>query len=201
MQSILEEQAAASAPGSELIDRIDTFCGYPAGHSVRVSELAGRLAASFNVAREDREILRIAALYRDAGELRMARDYISAARPLTADELLDMQRHPVIGEQEAAASGSPDGVRLVVRWHHEWWNGDGYPDGLVGDEIPLAARILRLADCYLALTSPRPFRRAFPADNAAAYLAEWAGIQFDPSVVAEFERLKLSDDAAPAEQQ
>jgi HD-GYP domain-containing protein (c-di-GMP phosphodiesterase class II) len=73
----------------------------------------------------------------------MDRPYLKETHILTPEEHLDMQRHPVIGEQETAKRGLPRGVQLLVRWHHERWNGDGYPDGLDGEHIPLAARILR----------------------------------------------------------
>ena len=72
---------------------------------------------------------------------------------------------------------------MIIRWHHEWWNGGGYPDALHREEIPLAARILRVADSYAALTDSRPFRAAITKDRARDHMAEWAGIEFDPGVV------------------
>jgi HD-GYP domain-containing protein (c-di-GMP phosphodiesterase class II) len=111
---------------------------------------------------------------------------------LTPEEFLDMQRHPVIGEQETARRGMSRGVQLLVRWHHEWWNGSGYPDALEGEQIPLAARILRVADSYAALTDNRPRRGAMQDDEAKQYMTEWAGLEFDPKVVKAF----LSIDSA-----
>jgi len=124
-----------------------------------------------------------AALVHDLGEVLMDRSYLKENRILTAEEYLDMQRHPVIGEQEAAKQGLSRGVQLLIRWHHEWWNGNGYPDGLGGEQIPLAARILRVADTFSALTGERPFRKPITAEDARRYLIEWAGIEFDPRVV------------------
>jgi len=138
----------------------------------------------------------------------MNRDYIRRAAPLTFDERLDLARHPVIGEQEAARAGADRGAQLLVRWHHEWWNGAGYPDALRREQIPLAARILRVADVYAALTDARPFRPALTEEGARRHLAEWAGLEFDPNIVRAF--LSLSnlpvlrsyaprdEDAAPA---
>jgi HD-GYP domain-containing protein (c-di-GMP phosphodiesterase class II) len=123
------------------------------------------------------------ALLHDIGEVAMGREYFKENRILTAEEHLDMQRHPVIGEQQAAKEGLPRGVQLLVRWHHEWWNGNGYPDRLEGEQIPLAARILRAADTFAALTGKRPFRKPIPIDEARRYMIEWAGIEFDPKVV------------------
>jgi HD-GYP domain-containing protein (c-di-GMP phosphodiesterase class II) len=94
-----------------------------------------------------------------------------------------LARHPVIGEQEAARAGADRAVQLLVRWHHEWWNGSGYPDALRQNEIPLAARILRVADAYAALTDARPFRPAMTEDEARAQLVERAAIEFDPALV------------------
>ena len=99
---------------------------------------------------------------------------------------MDVQRHTVIGEQEAAKNGLSRAVQLIVRWHHEWWNGGGYPDALCRERIPLAARILRVSDTYAALTDARPFRGAISEDEARKYLTEWAGIEFDPAVVKMF---------------
>ena len=119
----------------------------------------------------------------------MNREYIRSPHILNAEERLDLQRHPVIGEQETAKLGLPRGVQLLVRWHHEWWNGSGYPDGLVGEQIPLAARILRIADTYSALVSVRPTRTAWTHADARKYLVEWAGIEFDPALVKAFIRI------------
>jgi HD-GYP domain-containing protein (c-di-GMP phosphodiesterase class II) len=119
----------------------------------------------------------------DLGEVAMERDYIQASHALTIEERLDLARHPVIGEREASRVGADRAAQLLVRWHHEWWNGCGYPDALRREEIPLAARILRVADSYVALTETRPFRAALSADEARRALADGAGIEFDPAVV------------------
>src|SRR5438876_1096802 len=82
------------------------------------------------------------------------------------------------------AALAPDlGAQLLVRWHHEWWNGNGYPDGLRFEQIPLGARILRVADTYASLTDARPFRKAYSERQAREHLLEWTGLEFDPRVV------------------
>ena len=128
----------------------------------------------------------------------MAREYIKENRVLTPEEFLDMQRHPVIGEQETARRGMSRGVQLLVRWHHEWWNGAGYPDALEGEHIPLAARILRVADSYAALTDNRPRRTAMEDAEAKHYMIEWAGLEFDPKVVKAFLSIDTSTYVTPA---
>jgi len=116
----------------------------------------------------------------------MERDYIQARNGLSVEERLDLARHPVIGEREASRVGADRAAQLLVRWHHEWWNGAGYPDALRREEIPLAARILRVADSFAALTDERPYRQAMSIEAAKRELIARAGIEFDPSVVSAF---------------
>lgn len=190
MESIFAEppqvERVSDDPNTGLSAKIDAFEGYSHAHGKRMAALAGALADRFNFASHDRFSLRQAALLHDIGELAMNRDYIASNRRLTDAERIDMQRHTVIGEQEAARLGLPRAVQLLVRWHHEWWNGSGYPDALERDQIPLAARILRVVDTYCALTDSRPYSIAISADEAKRYLVEWAGIEFDPKVVRTF---------------
>lgn len=164
----------------------DEFEGYAQPHAARIAKLADALAKQFHLAQQDRASLRLAALAHDLGEVAMERDYIKRKGVLTEDERLDLARHPVIGEQEAARAGADRGAQLLVRWHQEWWNGGGYPDALRREQIPLGARILRVADAYAALTDARPFRPAHTEDEARRYLTEWAGLEFDPRVVRAF---------------
>ena len=167
----------------ELAKTTDRFERYQNAHAQRIAAIADELAMMFHLARHDRGSLQAAALLHDLGEVAMERDYIQAARPLTIEERLDLARHPVIGEREASRVGADRAAQLLVRWHHEWWNGCGYPDALRREEIPLAARILRVADAYVALTETRPFRTALSDDEARRELADGAGIEFDPAVV------------------
>jgi HD-GYP domain-containing protein (c-di-GMP phosphodiesterase class II) len=167
----------------QLAKTADRFEQYDNPHAQRIAVIADELALMFHLARHDRGSLQAAALLHDLGEVAMERDYIQAARPLTSEERLDLARHPVIGEREASRVGADRAAQLLVRWHHEWWNGAGYPDALRREEIPLAARILRVADAYAALTDARPFRAAFTEAEARRELADRAGIEFDPAVV------------------
>ena len=170
----------------ELASVSDHFEAYSNPHALRVAKLADEVAKLFKLARRDRSSLRMAALAHDMGEVAMERDYIRRAGPLTAEERLDLARHPLIGEREAARSGADRGAQLLVRWHQEWWNGTGYPDALQREQIPLAARILRVADAYAALTDGRPFRPALTEEEARKHLTQWAGLEFDPRVVQAF---------------
>jgi putative two-component system response regulator len=161
----------------------DEFECYPNPHAPRVAAIADHLARSFNLGARDRLSLRVAALAHDLGEVVMARDYIRRAGRLDPEERIDLARHPLLGEREAGSAGADRGTQLLVRWHHEWWNGDGYPDALRFEQIPLAARILRAADAYASLTDKRPFREAYSEQEAREHLIEWAGLEFDPRVV------------------
>ena len=155
-----EHERLAREAYLQLAAAADRFERYENPHAVRIAVLADRLAESFHLAAQDRS--------------------------LTEEERLDLTRHPVIGEQEAARASADRAVQLLVRWHHEWWNGCGYPDALRQNEIPLAARILRLADSYAALTDWRPYRPALSESEARQRIIERAAIEFDPSVVSVF---------------
>src|SRR6266446_7662776 len=161
----------------------DEFEGYANPHAGRIAAIADQIGRSFNLGSRDRFSLRIAALAHDLGEMVMDRDYIRRRGTLSDDERIDLARHPLLGEREAAAAGADRGAQLLVRWHHEWWNGNGYPDGLRFEQIPLGARILRVADAYASLTDARPFREAYSEGQAREHLLEWTGLEFDPRVV------------------
>lgn len=196
-----ENERATGEAFTRLAVAADEFENYAHPHAVRVARLAAALAKVFRLSRADRSSLVFAALLHDIGEPAMKRDYIKRAGPLNEQERLDLARHPVIGEQEAARAGADRGVQLLVRWHHEWWDGAGYPDALRGEQIPLAARLLRVADAYAALTDARPFRPAGTEVEARKHLTLWAGIEFDPRVVRAFLSLsglpELRSHAAP----
>lgn len=166
-----------------LSDRADEFEGYANPHATRIAAIADQLARAFHLGARDRFSLRVAALGHDLGEVAMQRDYIQRGGPLSDDERIDLARHPLWSEREAAMSGADRGAQLLVRWHHEWWNGGGYPDGLRFEQIPLGARILRVADTYASLTDARPFRKAYSEKQAREHLLEWTGLEFDPRVV------------------
>src|SRR4030095_7048152 len=191
-----EKDRTAREAYLQLAAAADQFEQYPNPHATRIAAIADRIAEAFHMAPQDRKSLRIAARMHDLGEMAMERDYIKRAGSLTDEERVDLQRHPVIGEQEAARASADRDVQLLVRWHHEWWNGAGYPDALRQNEIPLAAQILRLADSYAPLTDARPFRPAMTEADARACIIERAAIEFDPAVVSvllsleNFEELK-----------
>ena len=185
-----EHDRLANEAYMQLASAADRFERYENPHAARIAALADQLAQAFHLAPQDRKSLRSAALMHDLGEVAMEREYIRREGSLTEEERLDLARHPVIGEQEAARASADRAVQLLVRWHHEWWNGGGYPDALRQNEIPLAARILRVADSYAALTDARPYRPALSEAEARQQIIERAAIEFDPGVVTVFLSLK-----------
>jgi HD-GYP domain-containing protein (c-di-GMP phosphodiesterase class II) len=183
IDAIESDQLTAIEVFRDLSVGADEFEGYANPHASRIAVIADQIGRSFNLGSRDRFSLRIAALAHDLGEVVMNRDYIRRPGSLSDDEKIDLARHPLLGEREAAGAGADRGAQLLVRWHHEWWNGNGYPDGLRFEQIPLGARILRVADGYASLTDARPFRKAFTERQAREHLLEWTGLEFDPRVV------------------
>jgi putative nucleotidyltransferase with HDIG domain len=152
-------------------------------HLCRVRVYAAGIASKLKLTGDETEALMAAALLHDIGKLAVPESIINKPGKLTPDEFERMKIHPVVGAQILERVSFPYPVVPIVRSHHEQWNGGGYPDGLKGEEIPIGARILSAVDCFDALASDRPYRRAMPLADAAAYVQKRAGIQFDPEVV------------------
>jgi diguanylate cyclase (GGDEF)-like protein len=170
---------------------------YTGDHARALAEMA--LAVGYELALDpDRlKILELAALFHDIGKIGVPSEIIRKPGPLTAAELREMKRHPEIGEQILAPVPFLHPILAIVRACHERWDGKGYPDGLVGEGIPLESRIVFVCDAFHAMTSDRPYRAALPETEAVRRLKLSAGTQFDPDIVAAFIRV-LKDDRIPA---
>jgi hypothetical protein len=149
-----------------------------------MAELAARLSRRMGLAESDVSAIVEAARLHDIGLYAMSPTYHSSPGPLSFEQRLDLWRHSVIGEQQMARREATRHAQLLVRWHHEWWNGTGYPDQLAFEDIPIGARILRAVELYVALISDRPYRAAHTEETAAAALAAAAGVECDPYVIA-----------------
>jgi two-component system cell cycle response regulator len=136
-------------------------------------------------AHELHELVRAAELH-DIGKLAIPDAILSKPGPLDAAEWEFVRQHTIIGERMLHMAPALEGVARLVRWSHERVDGGGYPDGLVGDEIPIGARIVSVCDAFNAMTSERPYQRAMSADAAVAELLRHAGTQFDADVIAAF---------------
>jgi ribosomal protein L12E/L44/L45/RPP1/RPP2 len=148
-----------------------------------MAELAERLALRFGLAEPDVRAIAEAAMLHDIGLYAMGPAYHSSPGPLSLQERIDLWRHPIVGEQQMAKREATRHAQLLVRWHHEWWNGSGYPDTLAFEDIPIGARILRAVELYSALVSDRPYRPALGPDEALEALRSSAGVECDPYVV------------------
>ena len=137
-------------------------------------------------AHELHEVVRAAELH-DIGKMAIPDEILTKPGPLDAPEWEFMRQHTIVGERMLGVAPALGGVARLVRWSHERMDGGGYPDGLVGDEIPLGARIITVCDAFHAMTSDRPYRRAVSVDEAVAELLRHCGTQFDPEVVAAFQ--------------
>lgn len=167
----------------KLAATIDQFEQYSRPHATQMATLAEAIASRIGLTGLDLQALKIAALLHDIGELAIDSPVVRSAARLDFRQRLEMQRHSIIGEQQIAKRGLSKHVQLLVRWHHEWWNGTGYPDMLSGEDIPIGARILRLVDTYDSLRSRRPYRDAMSEEEAERVIAASAGIEFDPGLV------------------
>ncbi len=179
-----------------LASLFDAAEGYGAPHASAVADLAEALGRRLGLPEPSLLSLRIAALAHDAGQVTLPRDLFRKAGPLTAEEWFLVRTHPLIGEL-ALRQTVPDlsEVPSLIRWHHERWDGAGYPDRLQGEEIPLGARILALADAVSALGQARPHRPARPPREVRAELLRETGLQFDPAVVQAWIALRGGADA------
>jgi HD domain len=175
-----------------LIATLDARDTYTAGHSAAVAIYARDIAARMALGDDQRDLSHLCGLVHDIGKIGLPAGLLEKPGALTLDERREMQRHSEIGERILANVDSYAEIAGVVRHHHERVDGQGYPDGLSGDEIPLLSRIIAVADAYNAMTSDRPYRDAMPSRVARLRLAQAVETQFDTSVVAAFEAILAS---------
>ncbi|MFN8223255.1 MAG: diguanylate cyclase [Gaiellales bacterium] len=157
--------------------------GYTGSHSDIVQNLAVAVATRLGLSLDEIDEIKVVALLHDVGKLGIPDEVLHKRTPLTAEEWELMRTHPAIGERILEPLPGFERIAAAVRHEHERWDGLGYPDGLKGDEIPLASRIVLACDAFHALVSDRPYRRALGLEAAIAELDACAGSQFDPSVI------------------
>lgn len=186
-------QKAYQETVSALATALETKDTGTRAHSQRVQRYAIELSRAVAPGLADDQSAQYGFLLHDVGKIGIPDEILRKPKPLSETEERLMQTHTVLGEQMLSGVAFLQGTGLaVVRHHHERWDGDGYPDGLRGDEVPLGARIFAVADSLDAITNDRPYRRARSWEFAYSEIAEEAGRQFDPDVVAAFH------DAEPA---
>jgi HD-GYP domain-containing protein (c-di-GMP phosphodiesterase class II) len=150
------------------------------GHGARVAALAEPVALGLGWDRERIRALRWAAPLHDVGKVKVRPQLLGKSGPLTLEELAEIRSHPEAGARLVIEMRRFHDALPYVLFHHERWDGDGYPAGLSGRRIPIEARILAIADAFDAMISPRPYRRAMTHDHALAEVQDGAGTQFDP---------------------
>lgn len=181
---------------AETIDAKDT---YTRGHSERVSLYAEAIARGLGLNGPELQTIRYAGYLHDVGKIGIPDAILSKPGKLTIEEFNIIKKHPVLSEKILTPVNFPFPVQSIVRHHHERYDGKGYPDGLGGEENPLGARILFVADAYEAMTSDRPYRKALSTQMALGELERNTGTQFDPRVVEVFARIIRSESSTQRE--
>ena len=181
-----------------LSDVVEAEDDYTAFHCRSVVELVAEVAEELKIPRSDRQELEFAALLHDVGKIAIPKEILNKPSKLTEEEFELIKTHTIEGQQLLDRVGGLMGrVGQIVRSCHERWDGRGYPDGLSGENIPLAARIVFCCDAYNAMTTDRPYRKAMRRDDALAEIRDNAGSQFDPTIAAALERVVLNDERYP----
>jgi putative nucleotidyltransferase with HDIG domain len=167
-----------------LANAIDARDRNTRGHSKRVSHIAEAMSRVMNLPEAQIEIITWAGLLHDVGKIGIRDDILLKEGPLDREERILMNQHPTVGAEIVAPARQLSSEAPLIRTHHEWFNGSGYPDGVEALDIPLGARILGVADAYEAMTSPRPYRKTpLSHEIAIGELQKYSGIQFDPEIV------------------
>lgn len=157
-------------------------------HSSRVTRYALIIAKDLDLPVEERDVMRIASLLHDIGKVGIPDSILSKRGSLTTEEMTIIQTHPLIGENIVEPMAFLSSEKSIIRYHHECYDGSGYPDGLKGEEIPLCARIISVADSFDAMTSHRPYRAAKSTEETLEEIRALRYIKYDPVVVQSFQR-------------
>jgi putative nucleotidyltransferase with HDIG domain len=175
-----------------MFSMIDATSPWTAGHSLRVTHLAIAIGRELRLGATQLDQLHRGGMVHDIGKLGVPTEILDKPGRLTAEERRIVEQHPVIGVDLLAPFAEFADVLPIVRSHHERPDGGGYPDRLVGDEIPLLARVLAVADVYDALTSDRPYRAGMNHEDALDLMVAGGGIWLDATVLAAFLALDRS---------
>lgn len=190
IDNALELRDAYRGTAFLLGDVIEADDAYTGRHTRHVVDLVLTLGAELDLSPEDRRDAEFVALLHDVGKIRIPKEILNKPGPLDPEERATVQTHPAEGERMlATVGGLLGGVGGSVRACHEFWDGNGYPDGIAGERIPLVSRVVSVCDAYSAMTTDRPYRAALPKTEAIAELRRCSGTQFDPRVVEAFLRI------------
>jgi len=182
-QALIQLEDLSMGAIRALADALDAKCDYTSGHSLRVSRYAVTIGRALGWSEVDLKDLELAGILHDVGKIGVPESILWKPARLTPEEQAIMGQHPVRSAQIIGDIPVLKRSREWVLHHHEYLDGSGYPDHLVGEEIPLGARIILVADAYDAMTTDRPYRKAIGHERAAIELRKYSGKQFDPEVV------------------
>ena len=168
------------------------------GHSARVTVLAESIAIQLGWSEERLALLHVGGPLHDIGKLAVSDEVLSKPGRLDDDELAQIREHPKLGARLLLRVAAFRQALPYVLYHHERWDGTGYPTGRAGEAIPVEARVLAIADAFDAMTSDRPYRRALSRDEALAEVERCSGTQFDPALVEVFLELFVTAERLPA---
>jgi HD-GYP domain-containing protein (c-di-GMP phosphodiesterase class II) len=200
IRDITERKQAMDALKRSALETLKAMCmlveandPYTAGHSTRVAEVAVEIASAMNIDKDRVETLRIAAFLHDGGKIGIPGSVLNKPTKLTHAERVMLEAHPLMGSKSVESVTAFKDVVPIILYHHERWDGKGYPAGLKGEEIPFLARILAVADTFEAMTTERPYRmNPLSEKEALEEFKKDAGLQWDPDVVKSFVQLKSS---------
>lgn len=185
----LRLERAGLSFATALVAALDARDEYTAGHSAAVAIYARDIADRLGLSEDEQHLAHLCGLVHDIGKVGLPAGLLEKAGPLSLEERRRMEKHPEIGERILAKVDDYAEIARIVRHHHERVDGHGYPDGLIGREIPILSKIIAVADAYNAMTSDRPYRDAMPSRVARLRLAQAVETQFDTNVVAAFEAI------------
>jgi hypothetical protein len=199
LRQVIEVQEMFTQTIGALAQAVDARDAFTSGHSERVQLISVDMGRVMRLKDDEIQALEWGGLLHDIGKIGVPDSVLLKQDKLTREERALMNRHPVIGANIIAHVGKLAPELPIIRHHHEWYNGSGYPDRLMGDEIPKLARVLHVADAFEAMTSARPYRmRPLSREQAIAELRKYAGVQFDPVMVDAFVRTSWAKDVADA---
>jgi putative nucleotidyltransferase with HDIG domain len=187
--AVVRQESANLSFATALVATLDARDRYTAGHSAAVATYALDIAKRLGLSAQEQQLSHLCGLVHDIGKVGLPAGLLEKPGPLTPEERRLMEEHPVIGERILANVDDYDEIAQIVRHHHERVDGEGYPDRLAAQDIPLISRIIAVADAYDAMISDRPYRDAMPSDVARLRIARAVGKQFDTTVVAAFEAI------------